>query len=292
MRSSNLMTCLVNTKLPQASIGMPVYNGAEYICDALDSLLAQSYTDFEIIISDNASTDETESLCRKYVRKDQRIKYMRQEFNIGAAANFEFVLAASSGKYFMWAAHDDVWSKRYLFNSISLLSNEKISFAFPTFELKSIQLYLAKRINKSIFEFIESKDARVRVLQFLALHHSSHKCNIVYSLFRIDFIKEVYKLQNIKDDGALGALILKHGQGKMVEGALFSKRYSKFWPGALNWLYFFLFKDSSENFLLEKEKGLSNLLHLFPEYADEIKVIFDRYKPYRHLKSYLIYHVS
>lgn len=288
MSNHQLIDCSVSAKSSQVTIGMPVYNGADYICDALDSLLAQSFTDFEIIISDNASTDDTEKICRKYVEKDSRIKYLRQETNIGAQPNFEFVLAASSGIYFMWAAHDDIWSKNYLFNSVNILLNKEVSFVFPTFKLRSIYLYLTKAINKSIFKFIESKDARVRVLQFLALHHNSHKCNIVYSLFRTDFIKAVYKLQNINNDGALGAVILSHGQGRMLEGAFFIKRYPKFWPGALNWLYFFLYKDISENFLLEKKKGLSDLMLLFPEYENEIKVIFDSYKPYSHIESYLI----
>lgn len=93
---------------PMVSIGMPVYNGENYIREALDSLLAQTFTDFELIISDNASDDKTEVICNEYAARDNRIRYIRQPQNIGATANFRFVLDQAQGKYFMWAAHDDV----------------------------------------------------------------------------------------------------------------------------------------------------------------------------------------
>ena len=96
------------------SIGMPVYNGAAHIRRALDSLLAQSFSDFEIIISDNASTDATKEICLDYVNRDSRIRYIRQESNISVLPNFDFVLNASCGDYFMWAAHDDEWDSRYI----------------------------------------------------------------------------------------------------------------------------------------------------------------------------------
>ncbi|WP_448533355.1 glycosyltransferase family 2 protein [Parathermosynechococcus lividus] len=99
---------------PKISIGMPVYNGAKYIREALDSLLGQTFTDFELIISDNASTDDTEAICREYAVKDQRIRYVRQAQNLGAGSNFKFVLDEAIAEYFMWAAADDVWDKNWI----------------------------------------------------------------------------------------------------------------------------------------------------------------------------------
>lgn len=93
--------------IPKVSIGMPVYNGEPFIREALDSLLSQTFADFELIISDNASTDGTDIICREYATKDSRIRYVRQEENRGATANFKFVLDESVGEYFMWAAADD-----------------------------------------------------------------------------------------------------------------------------------------------------------------------------------------
>jgi glycosyltransferase involved in cell wall biosynthesis len=93
---------------PKVSIGMPVFNGEPFIREALDSLLAQTFTDFELIISDNASTDATEDICREYLAKDDRIRYIRQTENLGASQNFQFVLGEAIGQYFMWAAADDL----------------------------------------------------------------------------------------------------------------------------------------------------------------------------------------
>lgn len=106
---------------PTASIGVPVYNGENTIGRALDSLLAQTYGDLEIVISDNASTDRTGQICRQYAEKDRRIRYMRQEQNLGPVPNFEQVLHAARGSYFMWAAADDKWSPAYLERMIQAL---------------------------------------------------------------------------------------------------------------------------------------------------------------------------
>lgn len=98
---------------PFVSIGMPVYNGARYIRQALDSLLAQDYENFELIISDNASTDRTQEICLEYAARDKRIRYYRNQTNMGLW-NANRVFELSSGEYFMWAAHDDYWDPRYV----------------------------------------------------------------------------------------------------------------------------------------------------------------------------------
>lgn len=102
------------TSAPTVSIGMPVYNGEKYIRQALDSLLAQTHKNFELIISDNASTDNTQEVSREYAKNDERINYHRCKTNNGAAWNFNRVVELSSGKYFMWASHDDYWEQRYI----------------------------------------------------------------------------------------------------------------------------------------------------------------------------------
>ncbi|MDH3635817.1 MAG: glycosyltransferase [Gammaproteobacteria bacterium] len=92
---------------PLVSIGMPVYNGEKFIFEAIDALLAQSFSNFELIISDNASTDRTEEICRDYSSKDERIRFIRQSNNIGGQANFKYVLDEAKADCFMWAAADD-----------------------------------------------------------------------------------------------------------------------------------------------------------------------------------------
>lgn len=108
----NNLSNLINP--PTVSIGMFVYNGDGCIHDAIKSILNQSFKDFELIISDNASTDKTGDICREYANKDSRIRYIRQLKNIGATANCLVVLDEAVGEYFMWAAHDDVKSENFL----------------------------------------------------------------------------------------------------------------------------------------------------------------------------------
>jgi glycosyltransferase involved in cell wall biosynthesis len=103
------------------TIGLPVYNGAVYLREALDSLLAQDYADFEIIISDNGSDDETEAICREYAGRDARISYYRSDQNRGALWNAVRVYELARGEYFMWAAHDDRRHPQYLSRCVPAL---------------------------------------------------------------------------------------------------------------------------------------------------------------------------
>jgi glycosyltransferase involved in cell wall biosynthesis len=95
------------TASPLVSIGVPVYNGARLLRRTLESLVAQTYTALEIIVLDNASTDETPAIAREFAARDARVRYVRNETNIGAVPNFRKVLGLASGKYFTWTAADD-----------------------------------------------------------------------------------------------------------------------------------------------------------------------------------------
>ena len=106
---------------PRLTIGFPVYNGENYLSQALDALLAQTYTDFELIISDNASSDGTADLCSDYARADPRIRYLRQPRNIGAAPNHDFLVGQARGELFKWAAHDDLFAPDLLTRCIAAL---------------------------------------------------------------------------------------------------------------------------------------------------------------------------
>jgi glycosyltransferase involved in cell wall biosynthesis len=111
---------MVNKK-PRVSIGLPVFNGESFLAQTLDSILAQTYSDFELIISDNASTDKTEEICQAYATRDHRIRYFRNATNLGAAKNYNRVFELSSGEYFKWAAHDDLCAPEYLERCVEVL---------------------------------------------------------------------------------------------------------------------------------------------------------------------------
>lgn len=100
---------------------MPVFNGEKYLREALDSILNQTFDGFELIISDNASTDETQQICLEYAKKDNRIQYHRNKKNIGASKNYNHLFRLSTGKYFKWAAHDDILAPEYLQECVNIL---------------------------------------------------------------------------------------------------------------------------------------------------------------------------
>jgi glycosyltransferase involved in cell wall biosynthesis len=106
---------------PRLSIGLPVYNGERYVGQALDALLGQTYEDFELIVSDNASTDGTSSICRSYLERDRRIRYFRQERNIGLAPNHNFVIGQARGELFKSAHHDDLCADDFLSRCVNAL---------------------------------------------------------------------------------------------------------------------------------------------------------------------------
>lgn len=106
---------------PRVSIGMPVYNGEKYIAQAIDSILAQTYSDFEFLISDNASTDRTQAICEHYVAQDARVRYYRNPKNLGLAPNYNRVFALSSGVYFKWATYDDLIKPEFLARCVAIL---------------------------------------------------------------------------------------------------------------------------------------------------------------------------
>ena len=108
---------------PRVSIGLPVYNGENYLRAAIDSLLQQTFRDFELILCDNASTDSTGAICRDYAARDPRVRYDRHPKNIGAGRNFNHAVALARGDYFKWAAHDDLCAPDLLEQCVATLDD-------------------------------------------------------------------------------------------------------------------------------------------------------------------------
>ena len=107
--------------MPLLSIGLPVYNGEKYLRDAIESIINQTFTDFELIISDNASTDRTGEICASYSRADSRVRYIRNKENLGAAVNYNAVFASARGKFFKWQAHDDMCAPDFFAKCVQVL---------------------------------------------------------------------------------------------------------------------------------------------------------------------------
>lgn len=120
---------------PALTIGLPVYNGARYLEKAVESIVGQSYADFELIISDNDSTDDTESIAREFVRRDPRVTYRRNPENVGLSANFNLVVPLARGRFFKWAAADDELRPTLVERCIEvLLADPGVVLAYPRTE--------------------------------------------------------------------------------------------------------------------------------------------------------------
>jgi glycosyltransferase involved in cell wall biosynthesis len=118
---------------PRVSVGLPVYNGEAFVGAAIHSVLSQSYSCIELVISDNASADGTEAICRNISNSDTRVKYTRQRVNLGAARNFQWVFDHATGDYFMWMGADDVLSSSYIEDNIRILENTPNAVSSMTF---------------------------------------------------------------------------------------------------------------------------------------------------------------
>lgn len=121
---------------PLVSIGLPVFNGESFLRRVLDSLLSQSFSNFELIISDNASNDKTREICDEYAARDARIRYIRQARNLGGLENFNFVLDQARSQYFMWAAVDDQWDPEFIRSLLTSLEKDPTAIgAFCPYQL-------------------------------------------------------------------------------------------------------------------------------------------------------------
>lgn len=178
----------IETNTVKVTIGLPVFNGAKFLDKSIKSLLNQTYTNFELIISDNCSTDETESICTKYSELDHRIIYIKQNENIGAYKNFLFTLNQARYEYFMWAAADDEWHSDFLKKNLQNFStNNKVVVSFCNVECINNQIKNVKEIN---FQKLNQLDYKFDLIKELL---TQKKYNFfIYGLFRKDILKKCF----------------------------------------------------------------------------------------------------
>jgi glycosyltransferase involved in cell wall biosynthesis len=176
---------------PLVSIGLPVYNGERYLPRALDCLLAQDYDNFEILISDNASTDRTRRICGEYAARNPRIKLSFNDTNIGIIENFERVLEKANGKYFMWAAHDDLWDKSFVRSTVAELESHLDA---------SVAMSAVERLHENgstqdlvRFENDSNPNSMSSFRLAMTLAHGSPHHLFIYGVFRRDFLRCAFK---------------------------------------------------------------------------------------------------
>jgi glycosyltransferase involved in cell wall biosynthesis len=205
-----------NSQLPFVSIGMPIFNGAETLRKAIDSVLNQTYKNFELIISDNCSTDSTHLICQEYAEIDSRILYFSQQENIGAPENFKFVFEKASGKYFMWAASDDFRTPDFINENIQFLEKNPtcVASTSPNF-IEGQGVYPMNVVSFDIQGNISD-----RFKQFFQHCWRSH--GIFYSLIRTSVLRECEVLGQsfIAFDWAIDLYLVSRGNINRVKRGL------------------------------------------------------------------------
>ena len=207
---------------PRISIGLPVYNGERFLEEALVSLLAQTYSDFELIISDNASTDQTEVICEAYAAKDRRIRYHRNKKNIGLGGNFNRVFELSIGEYFKWANADDLFKPHYLVRCVDVLDSDPtvvLTYAKTTFIDET-----GKPLDKNDPGWdLRSEAAHERLRYVIS---SGHWVNSLYGLIRANALSKTHLIPSYPggDYRVLGELSLL-GKFHEIPEYLFLRRF-------------------------------------------------------------------
>lgn len=206
---------------PLVTIGLPVYNGENYLRQALDSLLAQTFADWELILSDNGSRDGTEAICREFAARDGRIRYLREPANRGATWNFNRVVHLNRSPFFRWAAHDDVCAPQLLERCVAALRSRPAAvLAFPRTRIIGPQ-------GESLWDYgirlrTDSRDPSVRFHDCICVDHA---CFPIFGLMRADVLRRTPLLGAYAGaDRNLLAELCLHGPFVEVPEILFYRR--------------------------------------------------------------------
>ena len=201
---------------PEVTIGLPVRNGGKLLAVAIDSLLAQTYRDFVLVISDNESDDETPQTVQRYVAADSRVRYIRQAKNLGNPGNFRFTLDQARTPFFMWAAHDDIWSPTFVERNLAMLKSHPEAAA----SVSQVELVMpdgTTKISGGTYPIRGTPAARVK--QYLRGINDSSR---YYALFRTEILQRHFpaELEIFGFDWIVMALTLLDGDHMEVDEVL------------------------------------------------------------------------
>jgi glycosyltransferase involved in cell wall biosynthesis len=206
---------------PRVSIGLPVYNGERFLRHTIESFLGQSFTDFELIISDNASTDLTAEICLEFARKDPRVRYFRQSRNRGATFNWNFVVHQARGEFFKWAAANDHCDARFVERCLEVLRQHH----------DVVLCYCRAQITSDEDEFVRIDDHDAPALdataaaRFIRLMSKGGTLNESSGLVRLEALRQT-RLQRRypQGDNVLMAELAALGKFWLIDDALFYRR--------------------------------------------------------------------
>jgi glycosyltransferase involved in cell wall biosynthesis len=207
--------------VPIVSIGLPVFNGENYLREAIESILAQTFHDFELVISDNASTDRTEEIARHFADVDSRVRYHRNETNIGGARNQNQTVELARGRYFRLSAHDDLIAPTFLEECVAELERQPgIVICYPG-------TIVIDADGKEVAEYQAERGTAARSGdRFAELAFRTHNCDAVYGVVRSAVIKSTVPMGNFIDaDKVFLCDLAMRGPFYALEKPLFYKRF-------------------------------------------------------------------
>jgi glycosyltransferase involved in cell wall biosynthesis len=210
--------------MPKVSIGLPVYNGEAFLAETLEALLAQTESDFEIVVSDNASRDATAQITREFAEKDSRVKYFRTDRVLPPSENHTRTFELSSGTYFKWAAHDDIHASTFLECCLEVLERD------PTVVLAYPRVTIIDSQGRQLHEYTYKlrTDAPSPATRFGALVRANHRVHgafEIYGLVRSEVLRSVPPEGNYpRADSVLLARLALLGRFHQVQEVLFYSR--------------------------------------------------------------------
>ena len=216
--------------VPAVSICLPVFNGENFVVIAIESMLAQTFDDFELIITDNASTDRTEEICRKFADVDPRVRYYRNERNVGGARNQAIAVQLSRGRYVRLSAHDDKIAPTHIEECVAILEER------PDVVIAFTRTIVINEVGAEVSQYRATRGtADTPSRRFRELIFRDHNCDAVYGVMRGDILRRVRPEENFTDsDKVFLCRLAFHGPFVSIDRPLFYKRFHpKNWVG--NW---------------------------------------------------------
>lgn len=213
-----------NRSSPLVSIAVPVYNGQRYLRDTIDSILNQTFTDFELILCDNCSTDATAEICREYVQRDARVRYYRADTNLGPARNYNRAVEYARGRYFKWNAADDLCAPTFIEKCVAMLeSDPTLILAYP----RTIQIGThGEHLHHVEYQPQSShRSPWQRLRKLLFVNHRHHGAHELFGVMRLEWLRHTTLCGSyVRADSVLLAKLAMIGRFGCVEEFLFLNR--------------------------------------------------------------------
>lgn len=209
---------------PRISIGVPVYNGQKYIRFTLDSLLAQTYGDFEIIVTDNCSTDATPQIVQEYAARDPRVQYVKNEVNVGPALNYNRSIARAGGEYFRWNNADDTVAPTFLEKCLVILeADPAVILVYPRTMIIDSD---GKEREPYDYEVdFDQPEPYQRLWKMMTVNHKMHGAHEMFGLMRTEQLKKTGLWRaHVRGDSVMLARLLLLGRFRRIDEYLFFNR--------------------------------------------------------------------